>query len=119
MSTSMDQMRKGTTVVAILKLLAETEKPLHGYEMIQQLEERSQGLFRFKEGLVYPTLHRMQREGLLESRWLHEPGTRRRKVYTVTDKGHNRLQVELRQWQEFARGMDLLLQAETVPRTGA
>jgi DNA-binding PadR family transcriptional regulator len=115
----MDQMRKGTTVVAILKLLADTEKPLHAYEMIKRLEERSQGLFHFGEGLVYPTLHRMQREGLLESRWLHEPGTRRRKVYTVTDKGHNRLQIELHQWQEFARGMDLLLQIEPPSRTGA
>jgi DNA-binding PadR family transcriptional regulator len=115
----MGQMRKGTTVVAILKLLVDTERPLHGYEMIQRLEARSEGLFHFGEGLVYPTLHRMQREGLLESRWLHEPGTRRRKVYTVTDKGHSRLQVELRQWQEFARGMNLLLQAEAASGTGA
>jgi DNA-binding PadR family transcriptional regulator len=105
-------MRKGTTVVAILKLLADIDEPLHGYEMIQRLEARSRGIFTFKEGLVYPTLHRLQRAGLLESHWLDQPGKRRRKLYTITDKGRARLRDELEQWQELARGMELLLHAE-------
>jgi PadR family transcriptional regulator PadR len=115
MADSMDQMRKGTTIVAILKLLTDVAEPLHGYEMIQRLEARSQGYFRFRAGLIYPTLHRMQREGLLESRWLGEPGTRRRKVYTITEKGRRQLQVELQQWEDFRRGMNLLLRPENVP----
>ena len=107
-----DQMRKGTTTVAILKLLVDVEEPLHGYEIIRQLEARSQGFFQFKEGLIYPTLHRMQKEGLLQSRWLGEPGTRRRKVYTVTGRGRRQLEVELRQWEDFRHGMSLLLGQE-------
>ncbi len=108
----MDQMRKGTTTVAILKLMVDEEEPLHGYEIIRRLEARSQGHFRFKEGLVYPRLHRMEQDGLLESRWLGEPGTRRRKMYTVTEKGRRQLDVEMEQWQIFSRRMNQLLGLE-------
>jgi PadR family transcriptional regulator PadR len=115
MADSIGQMRKGTTVVAILKLLVDVGEPLHGYEIIQRLETRSQGLFTFKEGLVYPTLHRLQREGLLESHWLGEPGHRRRKMYTITDQGCERLQAELAHWKTLARAMELLLHPERPP----
>lgn len=112
MTAKIDQMRKGTTTVAILKLLVDVGEPLHGYEIIRRLEARSQGYFRFKEGLIYPRLHRMEQEELLESRWLGEPGTRRRKVYTVTEKGHRQLEAELQQWKAFRQGMSLLLGLE-------
>ncbi len=112
MSSKIDQMRKGTTTVAILKLLADEEEALHGYEIIRRLEARSQGYFRFKEGLIYPSLHRMEQDGLLESRWLGEPGTRRRKVYVITDDGHRQLKVEMQRWQTFSQQMDQLLGLE-------
>jgi len=112
MPGELDQMRKGTTNVAILKLLVDEGEPLHGYEIIRRLEARSRGYFRFKEGLVYPRLHRMEQDGLLASRWLGEPGTRRRKVYTVTDRGCGQLEVEMRRWQTFSRQMDQLLGLE-------
>lgn len=107
-----DQMRKGTTTLAILKLLVDVGEPMHGYQLIRELEARSQGFFQFKEGLIYPRLHRMEHEGLLESRWEGEPGTRRRKVYIVTEKGRRQLEAELRQWETFRQGMSLLLGLE-------
>jgi PadR family transcriptional regulator PadR len=112
MAGKIDQMRKGTTGVVILKLLVDEGDALHGYEIIRRLEVRSQGYFDFKEGLIYPRLHRMEQEGLLESRWLGKPGTRRRKVYSVTDKGRRQLEADLRQWETFRRGMSLLLGLE-------
>ena len=107
-----DQMRKGTTTVAILKLLVDEGEPLHGYEIMRRLEARSQGYFSFKEGLIYPRLHRMERDGLLESRWLGEPGTRRRRVYAVTEKGLRQLDVEMEQWEALRQVMSLLLGLE-------
>jgi len=104
-----DQMRKGTTTLAVLKLLADSGEPMHGYQIIQELESRSQGHFRFKEGLIYPRLHQMEKEGLLKSHWEGEPGTRRRKVYTITDKGRRQLEAEMRQWETFSQGMSALL----------
>jgi DNA-binding PadR family transcriptional regulator len=98
--------------VAVLKLLADEPEPLHGYEIIRRLEKRSQGYFAFKEGLIYPTLHRLEQEGLLESRWVGESGTRRRKVYTVTEQGRRQLEAELRQWETFSQQVNHLLGLE-------
>jgi DNA-binding PadR family transcriptional regulator len=108
----MDQMRKGTTTLAILKLLVDVEEPMHGYQIIRELEARSEGLFQFKEGLIYPRLHQMEKEGLLRSRWEGEVGTRRRKVYAVTEMGYRQLEADLRQWEMFREGMSLLLGVE-------
>lgn len=115
MVKQIDQLRKGTTTLALLKLLDDVGEPLHGYAIIQRLEARTNGVLQFKEGLIYPTLHRMEQEGLLKSQWVGEPGTRRRKVYTVTDKGHHRLLTELAQWKTFRQGMGLLLDLGEVP----
>lgn len=112
MTGQFDQMRKGTTTVAILKLLADDEEPLHGYEIIRRLEARSRGTFSFKEGLIYPRLHRMEQDGLLEGRWVGEPGTRRRKMYTITEKGRQQLKVEVERWRTFSEQMDHLLGLE-------
>jgi PadR family transcriptional regulator PadR len=114
MAGDIDQMRKGTTTVAILKLLVDEEEPLHGYEIIRRLEDRSEGYFSFKEGLIYPRLHQMEQDGLLESHWLGKPGTRRRKVYTVTEEGHRQLKVEMKRWQTFSQQMNQLLGLEAV-----
>ncbi|MFZ5919150.1 MAG: PadR family transcriptional regulator [Chloroflexota bacterium] len=114
MSSVQQQMRKGTTTVMILKLLADAGEPLHGYQIIQDLEQRSDGYFEFKEGLVYPRLHQMEREGLLRSQWEGKPGTRRRKLYSLTETGQRRLKEELAQWRVFSTTMDQML--GTVPR---
>jgi DNA-binding PadR family transcriptional regulator len=102
-------MRKGTTTVVILKLLVDQGEPMYGYQIIRHLEERSGGFFEFKEGLVYPRLHQMEREGLLRSKWLGEPGTRRRKVYSVTEAGHRRLEEELDQWRSLSTTLNRML----------
>jgi len=111
-AVQLDQLRKGTTTLAILNLLAEVGEPMHGYQMIRELETRSGGVLQFKEGLIYPRLHRMEQEGLVRSHWEGRPGTRRRKVYAITDKGRRRLEAERRQWEAFKRGMSLLLGPE-------
>jgi len=112
MASQIDQMRKGTTTVAILKLLVDEQEPLHGYEIIRRLDARGEGYFRFQEGLIYPRLHRMEQDGLLESRWVGQPGTRRRKMYTVTSEGQQQLKVEMQRWRTFSQHMDQLLGLE-------
>ena len=105
----LDQMRKGTTTLAILKLLVDTGQAMHGYQIARSLESRSRGSFKFKEGLIYPRLHQMEREGLVRSEWKGERGSRRRKVYLPTAEGKRRLAEELKQWQAFNVSMDRLL----------
>ncbi len=106
---NVDQMRKGTTTLAILKLLTDSGDPMHGYQIARALEKRSEGSFQFKEGLIYPRLHQMEREGLVKSEWEGKRGTRRRKVYLPTAEGKHRLAEELKQWQAFSVSMDRLL----------
>jgi PadR family transcriptional regulator PadR len=110
--TSQEQMRKGTTTVIILNLLADLDRPMYGYEIIQELEARSKGTFQFKEGLIYPRLHEMERQKLLRSDWQGEEGSRRRKFYTITDRGRRRLEKELQDWRSFAEGVNRLLGVE-------
>jgi PadR family transcriptional regulator, regulatory protein PadR len=110
-----EQMRKGTTTVILLNLLAEMDRPMYGYEIIQELETRSQGYFQFKQGLIYPRLHDMERQGLLRAQWEGEEGSRRRKFYAITDAGRRRLEKELQGWQSFTRQVDRLLGVEGQP----
>ena len=98
----MEQLRRGTTTTAILKVLA--EEPMYAYQIIRVLEHRSRGLFAFQEGLVYPTLHRMEKDDLLTSDWRVEEG-RRRKYYALTAEGRRRLTSDEQELRTFTRGI--------------
>jgi hypothetical protein len=79
------QMRKASTPVLVLSLLA--EQLMYGYQIALELEQRSEGYFTMKEDLLYPALHRMERDDLLSSEWRTVAGARRRKYYFITEKG--------------------------------
>ncbi len=113
--TLYQQMRKGTTTVVILSLLAAEGRPMYGYEIIKELEARSRGFFQFKEGLIYPRLHEMERQGLLRSEWRGQEGRRQRKFYVLTEQGRRQLEREVQSWRAFAENMNVLLGVETSP----
>jgi PadR family transcriptional regulator PadR len=102
-----DQIRKGSTEILILSLLA--EESMYGYQISQELHQRSDGYFDMKEGLLYPTLHRMAQEGLLTSQWRQKESARRRKYYAVTDKGRRALREQIAEWQTFTKKLFNLL----------
>jgi PadR family transcriptional regulator, regulatory protein PadR len=106
---NVNQMRKGTTTLAVLKLLIDAGEPMHGYQIARALETRSQRSLQFKEGLIYPRLHQMEHDGLLRSEWEGDQGSRRRKIYRPTAEGKQRLAEELKQWQAFKLSMEHLL----------
>jgi PadR family transcriptional regulator, regulatory protein PadR len=93
-----DQMRKGSTDFLILSLLV--KRPMYGYEISQQLEEQSGGYFEMKEGLLYPTLHRMEEKGWLTTEWRQVDG-RTRKYYTLTESGRKELSEQTAEWKTF------------------
>jgi DNA-binding PadR family transcriptional regulator len=106
-----DQMRKGSTEILILNLLA--ERPMYGYEISQLLEQRSGGYFVMKEGLLYPALHRMQQNGWLSSDWQSVDG-RRRKYYQLTSLGQNVLEKQAAEWKTFLEELGAVLGASKV-----
>lgn len=70
------------------------EGPAHGYEIALAIERDSNGAFAVQHGTLYPILHRLEEEGLVEGRWA--TGGRRRKTYHLTDAGLAHLEGESR-----------------------
>ncbi|MDE3206601.1 MAG: helix-turn-helix transcriptional regulator [Acidobacteriota bacterium] len=81
---------------------------LHGYAVIAGLRDRSSGSFDLPEGTVYPALHKLERAGLVASRWEDSSG-RRRRVYELTPDGHRALSREHSQWLAFVRNVNAVL----------
>src|SRR5918912_1050932 len=92
----------------VLAVLA--EGPLHGYAIIERLRARSAGALELAEGTLYPALHRLERDGLLESTWSHE-AQRPRRVYALTRRGRAALTDRRDEWRAFARVVDGVLGA--------
>ncbi|HET9874169.1 MAG TPA: PadR family transcriptional regulator [Mycobacterium sp.] len=93
--------RRGNVRAAILVLL--TERSMHGYEMIQEIAERSQGLWRPSPGSVYPTLQLLVDEGLILS---SESGGSK-KLFELTEQGRAAAEkVEIPPWEEIADSAD-------------
>jgi transcriptional regulator len=91
-----------------LVLAALEVEPAHGYAVIQRLRRRSSDVFRLPEGTVYPALHRLERDGLVTSRWT-DAGGRRRRVYRLTRSGRDALAVRRREWRTFAQAVEAVL----------
>lgn len=104
-----DQIRKGSTEILILSLLS--HEPMYGYQISQELGRRSGGYFDLKEGLLYPTLHRMQQDGLVKSEWRQVGEARRRKYYAITDRGRRVLGEQSAEWRAFIETLLNMLDA--------
>jgi PadR family transcriptional regulator, regulatory protein PadR len=91
-----------------LVLAALEAEPAHGYAIIQRLRRRSDEVFKLPEGTVYPALHRLERDGLVKSRWTVTNG-RRRRVYRITRSGQEGLAVRRLEWKTFSRAVEAVL----------
>jgi PadR family transcriptional regulator PadR len=98
---------RGNTDVLLLFLISELDMA-YGYRLIKEIEKRSQGFFQFKEGTVYPALHKLENEGLVKAQWTSFSSGLERRYYTITEKGKAVLQNRLTMWQNFANAMDLV-----------
>lgn len=80
----------------ILSLLARGES--YGYAIIQELKERSNDRIQWTDGMLYPVLHRMERNGWIKSRWGEAETGRKRKYYALQKDGHAALKEQREQW---------------------
>ena len=97
--TKLQQLRKGSTPLLILSVLA-AEK-MYGYQIMRELEQRSEGYFTMTAALLYPALHQLEADGLVKSEWQDGQGKRRRKYYTITPKGRKALVSNQTEWETF------------------
>ncbi len=91
--------------------------PLHGYAVIERLKLGSAGYLDLPTGTVYPTLHRLERAGLLRSRWSTTASRRRRRTYELTEAGAAALHTSRSAWQQFSTAVSALLGKQSWPAT--
>jgi PadR family transcriptional regulator PadR len=85
---------------------------MYGYQIVKDLEKRSNGYFHFKEGTLYPALHRLEKEGFLKSKWQKLPNGQARRYYYMTRKGQEVFAERLATWQDFSKAVKLIIQPE-------
>ncbi len=85
-----------STTTLVLSILSEGEN--YGYALIQRVKELSAGKVEWSEGMLYPVLHWMEREELLESEWREVESGHRRKYYRLCKEGRKALRAEKEQW---------------------
>ena len=81
----------------VLAILAEGDS--YGYAIIKRVTELSGGHLQWTDGMLYPVLHRLERQGLLAARWGASGDGRQRKYYRITKEGRTQLAVQRQQWQ--------------------
>jgi transcriptional regulator len=102
---SLELARSQLDLLALAALRAE---PLHGYAIIKKIRDRSGGELELAEGTLYPGLHRLERAGLVKSKWTTESG-RRRRVYELTAKGQGALASRQDEWRQLVRTVDAVV----------
>ncbi len=106
--TQLQQLRKGSTPLLILSVLS-AEK-MYGYQIMRELERRSEGYFSMTAALLYPALHQLEVDGLLKSEWQEGQGKRRRKYYSITPKGKKALAASQAEWKTFMANLQRTLE---------
>lgn len=89
----------------VLAILSDGES--YGYAIIKRVDQLSGGKLQWTDGMLYPLLHRLERNGLVKARWGRADSGRRRKYYRLTDRGSEELADQQRQWhviEETLRG---------------
>jgi DNA-binding PadR family transcriptional regulator len=81
----------------VLAILSEGES--YGYAIIKRVDELSGGELQWTDGMLYPVLHRLERNGLVKASWGRSESGRRRKYYRLTDRGYEELGNQQRQWE--------------------
>jgi transcriptional regulator len=97
---------KGTLPTLILEALA--QETSHGYRIAQKIKERSEGVLDFKEGTLYPALHKLENEGMVESYDSVENG-RTRRHYRITRAGRGMLARDRSEWRQLSRAVTTIL----------
>jgi PadR family transcriptional regulator, regulatory protein PadR len=103
----------------LLILTVLRDGPMHGYQIALEIEERSGGYFGFNHGTLYPILHSLEKEGLIDGAWDEGRGPRRRKEYRLTGPGRSYLEERAERWREFREHLSALVPAGPALRSRA
>ncbi len=98
------ELVQGTLDMLILKTLTR-DHPMHGYAIAQSIQQTSEEVLRVEEGSLYPALHRLELDGMLDSEWGQSANNRRAKYYRLTARGRKQLHTEAINWKRLAKAI--------------
>src|SRR6185369_3281341 len=93
------EWKKGSAELLVLSLLE--DQPRHGYDISKLIQIRSGGALQFHVTSLYPWLHRLEKQGLVEGLWVEKADQRRRRYYSLTTPGRNMLRSKQKSWKDF------------------
>ncbi len=104
------QLLKGSISLMVLELLS--RKDMYGYQIIKEMSQDSMGVFDLKEGTLYPVLHSLEQQGLVDAYWENSTNARKRKYYHISEKGMKEVSKKKEHWQMFTNAVNNVLGVE-------
>ena len=101
------ELVKGSTSLILLQLLA--EKEMYGYELVKEMEKRSDYSLQVKEGTLYPALHKLVKQEYVKSFWKESEKGPARKYYQITVAGEQILEQKTAEWKNFVQTIDKVI----------
>ena len=99
---------QGTLDLLILRTLS--EGAMHGWGISQRIQQVSKDVLQVQQGSLYPALHRLEKQGWIDSEWGPSENNRRAKFYSLTRAGRKQLEREQQQWQRLSAAVQLVLE---------
>ena len=107
MGASKSDLLQGTLDLLVLKTLEQA--PMHGWGISLRIQAVSQDVLQVNQGSLYPALHRLEQQGLIESEWGASENNRQAKFYQLTRTGRKQLAEETRSWERLAQAVARIL----------
>jgi len=98
---------QGTLDLLVLKTLQ--PGPTHGWDIGQRIQQVSRDVLIVNQGSLYPSLHRLEQKGWIESEWSASENNRRAKFYKLTPAGRKELSSQTKSWERFTGAISLIL----------
>ncbi|KAB8139460.1 PadR family transcriptional regulator [Gracilibacillus oryzae] len=101
------ELVKGSTSLLVLQLLQ--ERDMYGYELVKEMDRRSDHNLQLKEGTLYPALHKLEKQEYIECYWQNQEKGPARKYYRITDEGTSILEAKTKEWHRYVQVMNNLI----------
>jgi PadR family transcriptional regulator PadR len=105
------ELLQGTLDMLILQVAA--ARPIHGYAIVQRIQQLSREALQIRQGSLYPALYRLEKQGWLKSEWKTTEGGRDAKFYSLTKAGQRQLEAETAGWKRLCDAISLVLETAT------
>ena len=106
------ELSKGSSSLLVLSVLEKSD--MYGYQIINEIELRSEKVFSFKEGTLYPILHTFEKDGLVKSYWDESEQGRKRKYYKITKKGLKVLNDSRKEWESYSSAVGKVISGQAI-----